>query len=241
MGWNQFRKKAGIKTYLLAALIAILPKVGKLSELAIRGPDDSTSERYLETVNRSTSSMREVLGHVDGDLQLPNRDLDTGDPIKPGAYALGDQTYDRLLEAITRSNNRSIPATLTKNILEYYADPSAPITTKKNRKHWERVQTDLALLQKLGTRCERASEIDTEQKRKANPDQVGLFISWEKAYLLFSVVDLVSPFLFFLCFTFVCFFVVVVVVSWANTVEPARRERLSAAAAMVFIGLVSWF
>jgi len=152
MAWNQFRQKPGIKTYLLAALIAILPKLTKLSELAIRGPDDSTLERYLQTVNRSTSSMREVLGRVDGDLQLPNLDLDTGDPVKPGAYPLGDQTYARLLDEITRSSNRNIPSTLKKNILEYYADPSAPITTKKHRKHWERVQTDLALLQSMGTR-----------------------------------------------------------------------------------------
>jgi len=51
IGWNRFRKQPGIKTHLLAALIFILPKVGKLSELSIRGPEGSTLERYIKSIN----------------------------------------------------------------------------------------------------------------------------------------------------------------------------------------------
>jgi hypothetical protein len=153
IGWNQFRKQPGIRTYLLAALIAILPKVGKLSELSIRGPENSTLERYIESVDRCTSSMRDVLGRVEkGDLQLANRDLDTGDRVKPGAYPLTDQTYASLLNDITRLPHPDISAALKQNILDYYADPSAPITTRKNAKEWRRVQNDLALLQSLTSR-----------------------------------------------------------------------------------------
>lgn len=158
IGWNRFRKQPGVKTHLLAALIAILPKVGKLSELSIRGPEDSTLERYIESVNRSTSLMRDVLGRVGRDLQLPNRDLDTGDRVKPGGYPLTDETYAKLLDKITRSPHPEIPPALKENILNYYADPSAPITTKKNRKNWGRVQNELGLLQSLGTRADPAKK-----------------------------------------------------------------------------------
>jgi hypothetical protein len=150
--WNQYRKKPGFKTYSLAAIIFVLPKIGPLSQLSIRGPQPSTVERYIESVNRSTSSMRELLRNFDKTLSLPNRDLDTGDRVKPGGYRLTDETYAKLLDEITRSATPDIPATLKQNLLDYYADPSAPITTKKDSKKWERVQTGLALLQSMNTR-----------------------------------------------------------------------------------------
>jgi Zinc dependent phospholipase C len=149
IGWNQFRKQPGIGTYLLAGLIAILPKVGKLSELAIRGPESSTLERYIESVDRSTSFMRDVLGRVEGDLQLPNRDLDTGDRVKRGVYPLTDETYAKLLHKLTTSPHGEIQAALKQNILDYYADPGAPITSRKNGQQWGRVRKDLALLGSL--------------------------------------------------------------------------------------------
>lgn len=152
IGWNQFRKKAGLGTHLLASIIFITPKIGKLSELSIRGPEPSTVDRYIESVNRCTASMREWLGQLDRTLNLPNRDLDTGDRVKPGSYSLTDETYAKLLDEITRSADRDLPATLKQNLLDYYADPNAPIKTKKNRKEWKRVQAELTMLQGMGTR-----------------------------------------------------------------------------------------
>jgi hypothetical protein len=145
--WNQFRKKPGFKTYSLAVLIFILPKIGPLSQLSIRGPQPSTVERYVESVNRATASMRELLPQVDKGLSLANRDLDTGDRVKPGGYRLTDQTYAKLLDEIARSADRDVPVRLKEDLLSYYADPNAPISTKSNRKQWERVQSELAVLQ----------------------------------------------------------------------------------------------
>ncbi|MFL6451002.1 MAG: zinc dependent phospholipase C family protein [Bryobacteraceae bacterium] len=154
-GWNQFRKKPGFRTYVLAGVIFVVPKIGRLSELSIRGPELSTLERYLESVNRSTASMRNLLGHLDGTLRLPNRDLDTGDRVKPGGYRLTDETYAKLLNEITKSSSvQELPATLKENLLDYYADPNAPIATKKDRKRWARVQNNLALLQGMKARPE---------------------------------------------------------------------------------------
>jgi hypothetical protein len=157
-GWSQFRKQPGFKTYVLAGVIAVLPKIGTLSELSIRGPNSSTLERYIESVNRSTASMRDLLVHLDGTLQLPNRDLDTGDRVKPGGYRLTDATYAKLLHEVTRSTVESVPATVKENLLDYYADPNAPIATKKNHKQWSRVQSELTVLRGMKTRPEASEE-----------------------------------------------------------------------------------
>jgi hypothetical protein len=87
-------------------------------------------------------------------LNLANRDLDTGDRVKPGGYPLTDETYAKLLDEITRSAVPDVPARLKEDLLDYYADPNAPITTKKNRKKWLRVQSELAILQSIKTRPE---------------------------------------------------------------------------------------
>ena len=84
-------------------------------------------------------------------LQLPNLDLDTGAKIQPGGYRLTDNTYAQLLHRITKDPNRLVPAQLKQNLLDYYADPNAPIATKKNIKAWARVQREVPILQGMKT------------------------------------------------------------------------------------------
>jgi hypothetical protein len=82
---------------------------------------------------------------------LPNRDLDTGRVVQPGGYSLTDSTYAHLLHLLTRKPTDPIPAGIKEDILAYYADPDAPITTKKNAQLWAQVQADLATLQTMPT------------------------------------------------------------------------------------------
>jgi hypothetical protein len=152
IGWNAFRKKPGLATYAVAGAIFIVPKIGRLSELSIRGPQAATTERYIESVERSTELLRQNLQQHGDELILPNRDLDTGDRVRPGGYPLTDETYAQLLRKITHSTHGDLPATLKQDILTYYADPAAPIATKKNNKKWRRVQADLQILQAMQTR-----------------------------------------------------------------------------------------
>ncbi len=146
--WDLFRrKKPGIGTHLLALVIRILPKVGTLSMLAIRGPSAATNELYLKSMNGSTNDLRELLAGWDtAEESLPNLDLDTGERVRPGAYRLTDETYAQLLEEITRRSSEPIPAGLKHNILEFYKDPQAPISTKSDPKKWARLQRQLVEL-----------------------------------------------------------------------------------------------
>ena len=84
-------------------------------------------------------------------LDLPNRDLDTGNLVRPGAYKLTDKTYAQLLNKLTSDPNRMVPSGLRHDVLAYYADPNAPISTKKNARAWKRVQTELTTLQGMQT------------------------------------------------------------------------------------------
>jgi len=80
------------------------------------------------------------------DTGLPDRDLDTGERVVPGGYPLTDKTYAQLLARITKVPAEQIPVGLKQDILAYYADPAAPISTKKKPKEWAAVQEQLQVL-----------------------------------------------------------------------------------------------
>jgi hypothetical protein len=82
---------------------------------------------------------------------LPNRDLDTGYVVQPGGYSLTDSTYADLLHRLTRTPQQPIPPGIKEDIEIYYANPAAPITTKKNAAAWAQVQADLATLAGMPT------------------------------------------------------------------------------------------
>jgi hypothetical protein len=156
-GWEQYRKgKFSLKTRLLAFVIVITPKIGVLSDLAIRGPNHETEEKYVESVNRSLDRYEQVLGYLTKNpkaepgitMKLENRDLDTGAKVRPGGYRLTDQTYAQLLQKVT-ALGAPVPVTLKRDLLNYYADPAAPIATKKNPAAWKRVQDQLATLKTM--------------------------------------------------------------------------------------------
>lgn len=151
-GWDQYRKKAGIGTYMLAGVIYILPRIGPLSDAAIRLPTPYTQHLYVKSLNNSTERLRRALANFDGvSTFVPNRDLDTGAVVSPGSYRLTDQTYAHLLAVVTQNQSQPVPFGLKQNIIDYYADPAAPICTKKNPEKWAQVQSELKLLATMPT------------------------------------------------------------------------------------------
>jgi hypothetical protein len=150
--WEAYRKKPGVRSHLYAGFIYILPKVGTLKMLAIKGPTVDTEVLYVKSVNRSIKSLRFVLTHFDQiDRYIPNRDLDTGQVVKPGGYPLTDITYAKLLDLITRHPEKVIPNQLKHDLAGYYADPNAPIITKKDPEKWAKVQENLKTLASMKT------------------------------------------------------------------------------------------
>jgi hypothetical protein len=59
--WDAYRRHAGIGTYMLAGFLFILPKVGPISLVAVKGPTESTESEYVHSVTVSTTVLREML------------------------------------------------------------------------------------------------------------------------------------------------------------------------------------
>ena len=164
--WQAYRHHSWIGTHLLAGIIFILPKIGPLKMVAIKGPSQKTEEEFLHSVVLSTAEFRRDLvrftvpaltssGTRPRSLNqrhpLPNRDLDTGKVVQPGGYPLTDSTYADLLHHITLDPKQQIPPGIKADIQAYYANSDSPITTKKDEAAWKQVQTDLATLAAMAT------------------------------------------------------------------------------------------
>lgn len=153
--WAYTYKKPGVGPHLLAVVIIIAPKIGPAAMLAIKIPDQKTEDLYMDSVNRAAATYRDLLGKLlqnpQATLELPNRDLDTGQKVRPGGYKLTDKTYAKLVAQLTKDKTIVIPAGVKRDILDYYADPNAPIATKKNARAWKRLQAQLEILRGMKT------------------------------------------------------------------------------------------
>lgn len=145
--WSHVHHGPGFRGYLSAFLVLIVPKIGPAALLSIKIPSEQTQDLYMKSVNTTLQHLRNHFGELRTmpleQFGLADRDLDTGAKVRPGGYSLTDQTYAALLEQVVTRPSMKIPLGLKQDVLSYYADPNAPITTKQDPKKWARVQQNL--------------------------------------------------------------------------------------------------
>ena len=140
--WKHTQKGPGVKAHLLAVLVFLVPKIGSVSDLAIKVPNPQTYGLYQSSVNHTVDIFRDMLhklSRTGDEVKLANIDLDTGDHVKRGEYPLADATYVRLLERLTSKPDRAIPADTKQNIMTYYG--TMAVTDKPSTKRDEQLAT----------------------------------------------------------------------------------------------------
>ena len=149
--WNQYQHGPTLEDHVLGIVVRLIPKIGILKILAIKPPSAQTEELFVKSLNVALTQFQTLLAELSenpsNELALANRDLDTGPKVRPGAYKLTDRAYASLLHKVTARPGLPIPSALRENILAYYADPEAPISTKRNRKAWNKVLARLKVLE----------------------------------------------------------------------------------------------
>jgi Zinc dependent phospholipase C len=146
--WGDEYRKPGFIARVLGLFVRWVPKIGIFDALAFKLPTPMTEDMYIKSVNRTVADYRRLLGEVAaGDINLPNLDCDTGRPAAPGEYALCDQTYALLLDAIVKHGLQDVPPDLSSNIFAFYAGMRMPERTRKEQRTFERISDELVALQ----------------------------------------------------------------------------------------------
>jgi hypothetical protein len=93
---KDYRKPSGFAR-VLGFLYRLLPKIGPLRPLAFKVPTPEAEALFLESLKRTRERFGAALTELRrGALQLPNLNLDTGQPEARGVYPLADETYREL-------------------------------------------------------------------------------------------------------------------------------------------------
>jgi len=119
--WGKNYKEPGFGTKVIAFLVRVVPKIGPFRVLQFRTPTPEVEKLYLESVNATLASYRQLLAaEAAGRRDLINHNLDLGKSIQFGSYKMADETYGKLLEKLSKQKSASVPADLQANILGFY-------------------------------------------------------------------------------------------------------------------------
>jgi hypothetical protein len=151
--WAAYRRRAGVGTHLLAGIIFIVPKIGPLSDLSLRGPTPKTEQDYINSLVHTAAVLRHTLATAATADGLSNQDLDTGLEVQPGTYSLEDYTYADLLHQMTRDPASPIPFGIKRDLLAYFADPAKAKYIQSDPKRLAGVKADLPILQTISTKA----------------------------------------------------------------------------------------
>jgi hypothetical protein len=142
--WGGIYEKPGFGARLKAFFLRLLPKIGPFSGLAFHPPTPAVEHLYMDSFNKTLDHYRLLLlAQQEGQLLLPNDNLDTGAMTEAASYRLTDETYAKLVQ---KTNGRPVSDALRQIILSYYADLEKPFATKQNAKAWQDLIKELNTL-----------------------------------------------------------------------------------------------
>src|SRR5579863_10739001 len=145
--WGKGYRRPGTGTRILAFFLRFMPKVGPFKALDFKIPTQKTEDLYIASVDHTIENYKGLLAEVQKkDLALTNTDFDTGRMTHAGEYGLTDNAYAHLLDRLAQKNFDQISPELREDILAFYGDPNAPLSTKRNTAAWEKTQGELQRL-----------------------------------------------------------------------------------------------
>ena len=149
--WGKDYTKPDFSTRFWAVILRYMPKIGPFKALAFNNPTAQTEDLYFKSINTTVDQYRIYLQQVrGGSLVLVNSDFDTGKQTKAAEYSLTDETYAKLLGQLAQRKFDLTSPELRDNILNFYADLSLPLETKKDPARWQTLLSSLDQL-KLAT------------------------------------------------------------------------------------------
>ncbi|MHB8541170.1 MAG: zinc dependent phospholipase C family protein [Candidatus Acidiferrales bacterium] len=151
--WNEKYRRPGFGARFLAFLFRVIPKIGPFKALSFRVPTPQTEQLFMLSFNATIKDYGEAIHQKEatGRFQIKNDNFDTGTVTGPGQYPLADKTYAELVDRLAKNHFQQISPALRKDLLSYYSNLNAPFATKKNKKEWARVVTEINELKTLSS------------------------------------------------------------------------------------------
>ena len=152
--WGNEYQRPGFRSQLLTFFIRLMPRVGRSRAFAFRTPTPVVEKMFMASFNATLDRYRALLSAQKADrLELPNQNFDVGEPTGAGTYKLSDGAYAHLLDKL-ENHYTEMPQDLRLDILAFYGDLSAPISTKTDAGEWAKVVKELEELKAVNLGAE---------------------------------------------------------------------------------------
>jgi hypothetical protein len=150
--WGKDYHKPSPAERFLAFLYKLLPKFGPLKVLQFKTPTPQTEQMFEASFNATLDHYRRLLSELREErLELPNDNFDVGERTGPGEYRLNDDAHAKLLDRLADNNFAGATPELRTELVQFFADPGAAYSTKRNAKAWAKVQAQLEQLKSAGS------------------------------------------------------------------------------------------
>ncbi|HET7105551.1 MAG TPA: zinc dependent phospholipase C family protein [Candidatus Acidoferrum sp.] len=148
--WGKDYQRPSRKERFYAFLFKLLPKIGPLKVLQLKTPTPETEKMFEESFNVSVQEYQKLLGEErKGILRLPNVNFDVGSETAGGKYRLNDDAHAQLLHRLAGMKFGCVSPDLRQELLTFFGSADAPYDGKKDKKTWDRVQTELESLKEM--------------------------------------------------------------------------------------------
>ena len=145
--WGNMYEEPNLWERFLSWFFRVLPKFGPQRPLAFKPPTPAAEQLFMESFTTTVTQYTAGLKNAGlRNLQLQNTDFDTGKRTEPGVYQKADETYADLLQKLVKADFKNLSPGLKANIMQYYHDPKAFSSTKKDAKKWAETQQALTQL-----------------------------------------------------------------------------------------------
>ncbi|HLK67066.1 MAG TPA: zinc dependent phospholipase C family protein [Bryobacteraceae bacterium] len=149
--WGSTYQRPGVRSKVLALVFRILPKTGPIRPLDFKRLTPETEKMYMASFNSTIDRYRELLlAQSVGSLKLANDNLDVGTSTGAGKYRLTDAAYSQLLHKL-QGHYTEVPEALRSDILTFYLDMGATVSTKPDDTNWAQLLKEIDQLRSVDT------------------------------------------------------------------------------------------
>jgi len=135
---------------VFSLIIRIAPKIGPLRVLKFKTPGAVAEKLFIQSFDTTVVFYTSHITTLrTGPVELSNINFDTGLPTAAGQYKLADNTYDELLKKLADHQFDAVTVSLQRNILSYYSGYKPVITSKKEKREWQRTEHALSQLKTI--------------------------------------------------------------------------------------------
>jgi hypothetical protein len=150
--WGKDYQKPGPGDRFLAFLYKLVPKIGPLKILTFRTPTPEAEKMFEQSFNVTLDRYRVLLTELsNGNVSLPNDNLDVGEITARGEYRLDDEAGAQLLNKLAKMNFTGTSPELRVALLHYFEQPSDSTSMKIIQKDRVKLQNNLEKLKIAAT------------------------------------------------------------------------------------------